>query len=315
MFGGTNLVDRLKPAATLLGTSDRILESADVTRARQAGRPIPPSRPRPMRRAGGPADSAYSIIFACQSFGRGRTFAMATDTTWAWGTEFEKSWGEGDNRYFRKFWRNVVYWLAENSDRSNPRLRVETDKVFYHPGEPIDINAHAYDEKLAETAAYRVVARLRRPTESEDKPFDETATNLVPQPGGPVYRGKLSAPTASEVLEDPGSTVHQLWLDAAALDGDRVAAESSTLIQVIDDPVEFRDPRPDPSRLEGLARASAGRVIRTPEELAALLAEHPEAAVDEVVTRSPLWDRPWLWLLLLGVLSSEWILRRLKGLA
>ena len=104
----------------------------------------------PGRRA---ADSAYPIIFACQTFGRGRTFAMATDTTWAWGTEFEKSWGEGDNRYFRKFWRNVVYWLTENSDRSNPRLRVETDKVFYQPGEPIEIKAHAYDEKLAETAA------------------------------------------------------------------------------------------------------------------------------------------------------------------
>ena len=56
-------------------------------------------------------------------------------------------------------------------------------------------------------------------------------------------------------------------------------------------------------------------MIRTPEELAPLLAEHPEAAVDEVVTRSPLWDRPWLWLLLLGMLSSEWIVRRFKGLA
>ena len=46
MFTGTNLIDRLKPAATLLGRSDRLLEQADVTRARLAGRPIPAERPR-----------------------------------------------------------------------------------------------------------------------------------------------------------------------------------------------------------------------------------------------------------------------------
>ena len=56
-------------------------------------------------------------------------------------------------------------------------------------------------------------------------------------------------------------------------------------------------------------------MIRTPQDLATLLAAHPEATVTEVVTRSPLWDRPLLWLLLLGLLASEWILRRFKGLA
>jgi len=94
-----------------------------------------------------------------------------------------------------------------------------------------------------------------------------------------------------------------------------VAAQTSIELQVIDDPAEFRDPRPNPSQLKELAQATAGRVIQTPADLATLLAGHPEATVSEVVTRSPLWDTPLLWLLLLGLLSSEWILRRLKGLA
>ncbi|MFI5454521.1 MAG: hypothetical protein ACHRXM_03635 [Isosphaerales bacterium] len=315
MFTGTNLVDRLKPAATLLGISDRTLQGADVVRAELAGRPIPPQRPGSLRPDGSPAGHASPVIFACQPFGRGRTFSMSTDSTWAWGTEFERAWGEEDNRYFRKFWRNVVYWLAENSGGSNRRLRVETDKVFYRPGQPIDVTVRAYDEKLAETDAYRVVARLRGPSESASPPFDETATSLVPQLGDPAYRGKLTTPPAGEILESPGSTVHPLVLDVAVFDGDQVAAQSSSELQVIDDPVEFRDPRPDPARLKELAQATAGRVIETPAELATLLAGHPEATQSEVVTRSPLWDSPLLWLLLLGLLSSEWILRRLKGLA
>ena len=87
MFDGTNLIDRLKPAATALGF---------------------PSAPLP--------GSGVVTVFSCQTFGRGRTFAMATDSTVAWGTDFEKTWGEGDNRYFRKFWRNVIRWLTENRD-------------------------------------------------------------------------------------------------------------------------------------------------------------------------------------------------------
>ncbi len=312
MFTGTNLIDRLKPAATLLGRSDRILEQADVTRARLAGRPIPAERPRAKQPDGRPV---YPLIFACQTFGRGRTFSMSTDSTWAWGTEFERSWGEGDNRYFRKFWQNVIFWLAENRGSSSRRLQVETDKVFYRAGQPIEVTARAFDEKLTETEAYRVVARLRNPIENDAEPFDETATDLVPQLGNPAFRGKMTTPPTSEIVTNAGSTVHQLMLDVAALDGDQVVAQSSVSLQVIDDPVEFRDPRPDSARLEKLAQATAGSVIRTPEELATVLAGHPDATVTDVVTRSPLWDRPLLWLLLLGLLSSEWILRRLKGLA
>jgi hypothetical protein len=310
-YFGSNLIDRVKPAATLLARSDRPLEQANITRARLAGKPIPAPRPHPKRPDGSPA---CSVIFACQSFGRGRTFSMSPDSTWAWGHEIERHWGEGDNRYFRKFWRNVVYWLTENRG-SNRRLQVETDKVFYRPGQPIEITARAFDEKLAETDAYQIVARLRSPTDSESTPFDESATSLVPQLKDRVYRGKLAAPPETNMLEHPGSTVHQLMLDVAALDGDRVETRSSIPLQLIDDPIEFRDPRPDHAQLKNLAEATGGRVIETPTELARTLAGRPDPAVTEVVTHTPVWDSPLLWVLFLGLLTSEWILRRLKGLA
>jgi uncharacterized membrane protein len=282
---GCNLVDRLKPAATVLGLSDRPLLS--VGRA---------------------------PIFSCQTFGRGRTFAMLTDTTPDWGVDFESRWGEGDNRYFRKFWRNVVRWLGENSvgDR---RLLVETDKALYRPGQEIRVTARAFDETMSATDAYRVVARLRGPAGGDSPPIDPTATDLVPRAGDRAYRGSLSAPPAGEVLEDPGSNVRELAVEGLALEGDRVAARSVAVVQVVDDPAEFRDPRPDPAGLATLAQATGGRVIRTPADLANLLASHREATATEVVTRSPLWDSPLLWLALLGSLSAEWVLRRLRGLA
>ena len=133
---------------------------------------------------------------------------------------------------------------------------------------------------------------MHRRADSEAQPLDATATNLVPQLGDSAYRGKLETPPAGQILENPGSTIHQLALDVTAHDGDRVVARSSLELQVIDDPAEFRDPRPDRSQLKELAQATAGRVIRTPEELATVLAQHPEASVRQVVTRLRLSGTP-----------------------
>jgi uncharacterized membrane protein len=286
MFYGTNLTDRLKPAATPLGLSQ------------------------------GPL-SGYGVmtVFSCQPFGRGRTFAMSTDTTMAWGSDFEHNWGERDNRYFRKFWRNVVRWLAENSEASQQRLRIETDKIIYHPGGQIQITARAYDDQIRETNRYRLIARLRKPDDPESRPFDETAHSLAPDPKDVAYRGTLAAPQPAEILANAGSTLHKFSLDVAALDGDRVVARSSVELETIDDPAEFHDPRPDHAKLFELAKGSGGRAIRSPAELTDLLAGHPDATVRVVVNRWPLWDHPLLWLILLGFLTSEWILRRRKGLA
>ena len=285
-FYGTNLTDRLKPAATALGLSDGALPGSGVV-----------------------------TVFSCQNFGRGRTFAMATDSTVAWGADFEKNWGEGDNRYFRKFWRNVVRWLTENSEGSNRRLQAETDRIIYRPGQDIQLKVRAYDDKLVETDRYRVAARLRLPGDDESQPFDAASVDLVPQLVEKTYFGKLAAPPADRFTDQSGTTLHKMVLEVAALDGEERVAGSRLELQVIDDPAEFRDPRPDPSALVRLAQATGGGVIRSGEELSSLLARHQEASIRTVVTRWPLWDTPLVWLALLGLLSAEWVVRRLKGLA
>ena len=254
-FRGTNLIDRLKPAATLLGRSDRPLP----------GRGVLP-------------------ILACQEYGRGRTFAMATDSTLDWGWYFERSWGENDNRYFRQFWRNVIRWLAENSAGANRRLRVETDRVVDRPGQPIQITARAYDENLEATDRYQVVAGLR--PEQGDAPAGSAVT-LTPRIEDQIYLGILNTPPVHMVAADPGSTLHRVVLDVRATDGSQEAARAELPVQVIDDPAEFRDPRPDPARLAALARASGGTMLYRPDELA-----RPTAADRVRVTRAPLWDRP-----------------------
>jgi uncharacterized membrane protein len=289
-FTGCNLIERLKPAATPLGYTDRPLTGVGIMPA-----------------------------FSCESFGKGRTFAMAPDSTKDWGTYFERDWGEaGDNRYFRKFWRNVVTWLAENSAGGNRRLRIETDKVIYRPGQPIQVRAHAYDDKLEETDRYRLVARLAPPAAPRAAPPAALQEGtLAARPADHVYEAGLLTPPLRDIpmgANSPLSPVRPLVLEVTAYDGEQVAAQAALDVQVLDDPEEFQDPQPDPARLEQIARDSGGTVLHNPEDLARLLGGYHSTPGEVVVQKVPLWDHAGLWLLLLALLATEWVLRRWWGL-
>jgi hypothetical protein len=321
LFYGTNLTDRLKPAATVLGVTD-VRRPDHVQRLRGM-------QPRQPRRAAAPAgafprkqaaqDESLLPVFSCQTYGKGRTFAFSSDTTVGWGTDFEKFWGEGDNRYFRKFWRNVVTWLAENSANANRRLVVETDKILYHPGEPIRISARAFDEHLEPTQSYRLVASFEGISGQPGAlPFVQHSRTMIPAAGNGNYQAELPVPSRSQwsaLNPDGAEKVRELVLRVVSYDGTKIVTESHLGAQVIDDFPEYRDVRPDRASLELLARESGGRVLTGPEQMAELLKSYRVAPGELIVSRSPLWDTPAMLLGLIGLLTTEWVVRRAKGLA
>jgi hypothetical protein len=321
LFHGTNLTDRLKPAAMVLGVAPIRLPGY---LARQRGmQPRQPRRPVSLATGGAPPQPAAgeSLLpaFSCQSYGKGRTFAFSSDTTYGWGTDFEKFWGEGDNRYFRKFWRNVVTWLAENSANANRRLTVETDKVLYHPGEPVRISANALDEHLEPTHAYRLVASFQGIAgQPGSSPLLQRSQTMIPGAGTGTYQAELPIPSLSQwaaLNPDGAEKVRELTLRIVSYDGNQIVTESHLGVQVIDDFPEYRDTRPDRASLELIAQKSGGRVLTGPDDLAELLRGYHAIPGEVIVSRSPLWDTPILMLALIGLLTTEWVMRRAKGLA
>ena len=286
-FRGSNLVERLKPGATALGVSDQPLNGINM---------MP--------------------VFSCEPFGKGRTFAMSTDTTRDWGLLFEFQWGENDNRYFRKFWRNVIYWLSENAAGGNRRLRVDTDKVVYHPGEQIKVAAHAYDNRLEESKRYRLVARLRQKEDMNASAVEQAA--LTAKASDFTYQGAVVVPPLRRFPASPNheaSPLRTAVLDVVAYDQEQQVAQASLDVQIVDDPVEFQDPRPDRESLENLAKASDGKTLHSAAELAQLLGSFSSVPGEVVVNRAPLWDHPALWLVLVLLLTLDWVVRRWWGLA
>ena len=268
-------------------------------------------------------------------YGRGRTAALAFSITSPFAGDLPQKWGQGDNRYYAKFCRNLVYWLTENSAIGRRRLMASADKRFYRPGETIAISAATYDETSAPTKNYRVVAMvephvsageietdespLRWPsgmprTSGEENPFIVWGEEFeLPLDSQKAMNHAVQLPLA-EALSS-GASSQSLRVELTAYEDFTQIDSTSLDIQVLHDPFEQQNPFPNHELLARLAQASGGQVLHSADDLAALLRDAPLDVGPPIVRRVPLWSNAWVLGVLLGLLTIEWCWRRKLGLA
>lgn len=270
-------------------------------------------------------------------YGRGRTMAMATPITSPWANDLLTKWGEGDRRYYGKFWRNTIYWLTESSSIGRRRLVVSADKKFYRPGETIRLTASAFDEAATPTGNYRISAMIEPQSslsdlESNDSPIrwpegrpresGETGPLIawgeefeLPRAdlsdGRPAFA--LTLPVADALLV--GSASQSLRIEMTAMEDFTQVDSTSLDLQILHDPFEQQNPFPNHELLERLASRSGGRVIQDGNQLADVLKDVTLSVGTPVTHQSPVWSTWWLWAWLLGLLTVEWLWRRMVGLA
>jgi hypothetical protein len=97
---------------------------------------------------------------------------------------------------------------------------------------------------------------------------------------------------------------------------DLTQVDSTSLnVQVLDDPFELQNPFPNHELLSRVASVSGGRVLTDPEALAKELTSLPVKVGPSDIHTTPLWSRWDVLLLLVGLLTAEWVWRRSIGLA
>lgn len=287
-----------------------------------------------VKAAAADGEAALPAIVAGR-YGRGRTMALSFPFTAPYAEDFCQKWGEGDNRYYGKFARNLVYWLTESSAIGRRRLVASADKRFYRPGETITISAATYDESASPTKNYRVVAMVE-PHVAPGEPEPDASPLKWPQGltresgeegvfiawgeefelslGGqdrPMHAVQLPL---AEMLAS-GASSQSMRVELTAYE-DYTQVDSTSLdIQVLHDPFEQQNPFPNHDLLQRLAASSGGQVLRTPEQLAEILNGVQADVGPPIVKRSPMWSSAWVLALILGLLSAEWCWRRTLGLA
>ncbi len=231
-------------------------------------------------------------IFAYQYFGRGRTFVSLTDETWRWRL------GVG-NRYFYRFWGQVIRFVAASRLGEKTRYSISTDQQEYTLGSSVSVLARVLDNNLKPLTLEEYTIHYER-LDEEGEPVPES-------------RGEISAiqtlgrPEFFEAnFETRELGQYRMWIE------DRESEKAQTNFRVVVPQLEFAQPRMDRSRLERLAELSGGRYY----EIAELQKLPNEISTYQLEVAVPaenrsLWDSRWLLLLFVAILSTEWLLRKL----
>jgi hypothetical protein len=195
------------------------------------------------------------------------------------------------------FWRQMLRYLVQFSPR---QFEVAAEQDVYAPGDAVRIVADIRDRKFHPVTDARASARIVKPSGATvDVPLRFTARD-----DANVYVGEFRS-------EELGR--HRVELSASEPSVGAATAQSEFLVAELNR--EFYDAALNESLLKRIAAETGGKYY-TLDEAGALIADLTYRKTDNsrMVTKD-LWDMPVNFLLLVGLLSGEWFLRKRHGLA
>ncbi|MCO4761104.1 MAG: hypothetical protein KC502_06340 [Myxococcales bacterium] len=224
--------------------------------------------------------------------GRGRTAVFATDSLWTWAFP-EREAAPSPRRYHRML-RQLRGWLIRDPDFVSLRLQAETRARI--PGDRCKLTATLIGADQRPAAGVQVTLMAGRLPRSQ--PPVKVATATTDAAGRALFSwiAGRGGPWQLQVSAQHAGTRHTAEVVMAIAEG----------------PTEDLMVQAAPERLRTLAETTGGQHWRNrPEQL----------PVPTVVTAAPmvtervaLWSRAWVALIILLVLSAEWMLRRSWGL-
>ena len=236
------------------------------------------------------AGGAARPLVAVQRYGEGRSMVFAGEAAWRWRMMMPSS-----DRSYETFWRQATRWLALGA----------TDPVTVFPPQSAGVG----DEVLIRMAVRDAGFNAMR---------DADVDVRISGPDGRQHQlraaaeGKDGADSAlfSATFTPAGPGLHRVSVSATARSSP--SAASAFLIGGAD--VEMTDPRLNAASLERIASSTGGRLLAADDVdalVSALRAATPAAALS---IRTDLWHNAWSFVLVIGLLVAEWVLRRRWGL-
>jgi uncharacterized membrane protein len=232
-------------------------------------------------------------LLVTQSYGRGKTAVLATSGTWRWQMSSEL----GDPSH-DLFWQQLLRWLAKDS----PGQVVATmpQQTLMDDGH-VHLTAAVRDKEFTPAAEARVSAHVIGPEGLSE------VVDLAPVPNSPgLFAMDWTA-------EKPGSYVAEVTAGSDAKGGAQELGKDVLAFRREDGVAENFHTEQNRELLEKLSEETGGRywqeseLERLPREIS-----YSEAGISVRDTKE-LWDMPVVFLVLLGLMSADWLLRRKWG--
>jgi hypothetical protein len=235
------------------------------------------------------------VLFAMQRYGPGRAVFIGFDSTYRWRYLHEE--------YFDGFWARMIDRVGRSKVLGGryPFL-LATDRNVYRVGD-------------------RVTARVQLLPGLDDPNFASTLRGDVEAPGmEPIQLEFEPARDRSDVLEasfpaEKGGAYMLRVAPGASGEGEAAIRPATLPFRVEPPRQEIENARLNRELLEDLARTTSGEVF-TLEKAKDIPAAFRIHEVDRVLTyREELWDAPLLAFLFVGLITTEWVARKLNRMA
>jgi uncharacterized membrane protein len=237
-------------------------------------------------------------LLVAGAYGKGRVLAFAGNTTIRW-------WQFGRQSEHQRFWRQSVLWLASREDLAKHDVWIKLGQRRYNPGSRISFIAGA----TTPTGEVITDAEFKAEIVSQDgtrRPVSLTTD-------GDQFVGDVDAMT------EPGDYLVELNVTR----GGAAIGTARTTFQVLDRDVELSNPATDyplMARIANLTKEAGGEAV-APEQLPALMKKLKERRDELEIDVQAKWqlgdtalDAWTMLILLVGILTVEWLLRKKWGL-
>ncbi len=233
--------------------------------------------------------SGDRVLAAVQYVGAGRTGFLAFDSTWRW-----RRYGE---ERFDRFWVQLIRYLAEGKLLGGTKrgvLLTESDE--YALGDAVTVTARLLDSQYKPIRHDEVPARFS--VDSDRGDF--------------VLRARRDRPGWFEGLFVPDRIgTYQISVKTPRLSGTD-PLELSSVVRVTRPNIEILRPQMGRAELVALAEQSAGGRYFEVDQAAELPDLIPDLHEEIPIRSRPttLWDNATVLMILVGLLSFEWALRK-----
>lgn len=240
--------------------------------------------------SGGPTQTVPLLIQ--QRYGRGQTLALTATDTWRWRMRMDSK-----SNAHETFWRQMLRYLVSTTPKQT-EVRSEQDVAALD--DTIKIVADVRNKKFNAIADAHAVARITKPSGATlDVPLKFTTLNDVN-----TYVGEFKADELGQ---------HRIDMTATSATAGQAVASSNVLVSDLNR--EYYGAAQNVELLKRIAAETGGKYY-SPTDAQSLLDDltYRQTPYSERVTKD-LWDMPINFVLIIGLVSGEWFLRKREGLA
>lgn len=243
------------------------------------------------RRVEGPGPQVAPLLIQ-QRYGRGQTLALTASDTWRWRMKMDSK-----NNAHETFWRQMLRYLVSGTPQ---QVEIGTEKEVYAQDDMVSIVADIRDKRFNPIGDANATARVTKPSGLViDVPLKFTTLNSVN-----TYAGEFKADELGQ---------HRIELIGTSASLGQLSARSNMLVSDLNR--EYYSAAQNSDLLKRISAETGGKYY-TPAEAQSLLDDliYRQTPYSERVTKD-LWDMPVNFMLIIGLLSAEWFLRKREGLA